>query len=68
MYSQCSCVQNTTENTKNISSDIYAEQVVISGNCPVDCKTAFALFLLVICLTQLIGATGKTSNFLVAVR
>lgn len=40
----------------------------LSGNCPVDCTTPFYTFLAVVCLLKFVGATGRSSNFLVGVR
>ncbi|XP_065221762.1 solute carrier organic anion transporter family member 74D-like [Planococcus citri] len=66
-YGRCSCVQNITMDASNLDETID-RQTVNSGTCPVDCKAAFTLFLIVICIIQFTGATGKTTNFLVAVR
>lgn len=65
-YGHCSCVQNATLNS-GIDDDLD-HQTVTSGTCSVDCKAAFFLFLSVVCIIQFTGATGKTTNFLVAVR
>lgn len=40
----------------------------IPGRCQVDCLTQFYTFLIVVCLLKFVGATGRTSNFLVTVR
>lgn len=40
----------------------------VSGACPVDCFVQFVTFLAVMCCLKFFGATGRASNFLVAVR
>lgn len=42
--------------------------VAFSGNCPLDCTKPFYAFLAVVCLLKFVGATGRSSNFLVGVR
>lgn len=51
--------------------DLDFDQVLgkaISGSCPLDCTTAFHIFLGVVCMLKFFGATGRSSNFLVGVR
>lgn len=40
----------------------------VRGNCPIDCTTPFYTFLAVVCLLKFVGASGRSSNFLVGVR
>ncbi|XP_054738862.1 solute carrier organic anion transporter family member 74D-like [Anastrepha obliqua] len=56
----------TTPATKQSISSIGGQAT--PGACPVDCFTQFVIFLSVMCGLKFIGATGRTSNFLVTVR
>lgn len=65
IYTNCSCVPAPPVTVRNVTQD---GGFATGGPCAVDCKHKFYLFLAVICLLQFSGATGRASNFLVAIR
>ncbi|KAK6619421.1 hypothetical protein RUM43_012178 [Polyplax serrata] len=73
IFTDCSCVQPNPANpfANMTDEDLDFDQVLgkaISGSCPLDCTTAFHIFLGVVCMLKFFGATGRSSNFLVGVR
>ncbi|XP_014290649.1 solute carrier organic anion transporter family member 74D [Halyomorpha halys] len=61
-YSNCGCVNEFDAN------GIQLPQIAMPGICPVDCSDQFKLFLVVVCILKLLGATSQTSNFIVSMR
>ncbi|XP_967848.2 solute carrier organic anion transporter family member 74D [Tribolium castaneum] len=66
IFSDCSCI--LSNRNKNINSTVHEGGFATPGNCSVDCLSKFYIFLIVVCVLKLSGATGRASNFLVTVR
>lgn len=64
-FGECSCISPREEFFSVFSgkSDSAA-----SGPCDVNCKKELFIFLAVMCFLKFIGATGRTSNFLISMR
>lgn len=41
---------------------------MVDGACPVDCSKQFLIFLAVMCFLKLVGASSKSTNFLISLR
>lgn len=73
-FSECSCVNSREESynspfsQKSDSLKESNKQDAISGPCTVNCQRELFIFLAVMCVMKFIGATGRTSNFLVSIR
>ncbi|KAL7029424.1 hypothetical protein ACKWTF_006241 [Chironomus riparius] len=74
-FSECSCVKSREESyytpfshNPDSLNEIIDEQIAISGPCAVNCQRELFIFLAVMCAMKFIGATGRTSNFLVSIR
>ncbi|KAM8711496.1 hypothetical protein ACLKA7_000613 [Drosophila subpalustris] len=64
MYTGCGCI-----NTPNITGfDLPEMHTALDGPCPVDCSKQFFTFLAVMCFLKLVGASGKSSSFLISLR
>lgn len=75
-FNKCSCVNSATtaslfqspfSQNPNTEKD-FKEHDAISGPCTVNCQQELFIFLAVMCAMKFIGATGRTSNFLVSIR
>ncbi|XP_014230638.1 solute carrier organic anion transporter family member 2A1 isoform X1 [Trichogramma pretiosum] len=60
-YTNCSCVASSIPERKFGGSARL-------GPCPLDCTKYLKIFIAIVCVVKLIGASGRTSNFLVSVR
>ncbi|XP_023179421.2 solute carrier organic anion transporter family member 74D-like [Drosophila hydei] len=62
LYTGCECInpKNTTAGTEL--------QYAVDGACPVDCTKQFLIFLVVMCVLKLVGASSKSTNLLIALR
>ncbi|KAH8407484.1 hypothetical protein KR222_002224, partial [Zaprionus bogoriensis] len=58
IYTDCGC----------ISGGATEPQHVLDGACPVDCSRQFLIFLAVMCFLKLVGASSKSTNFLITLR
>lgn len=73
-FNECSCIGTADdvyrENPTTFSwSPIESpKKSASSGPCSVNCQKELFLFLAVMCFLKFIGATGRTSNFLVSIR
>lgn len=70
-FSECSCVAaNDPEKLSTFSWGINesSKKSVSSGPCAVNCQRELFIFLAVMCFLKFIGATGRTSNFIVSLR
>lgn len=75
-FSDCSCVNSAESSISNSPFSQYPTTVpkesnlsdAISGPCAVNCQRELFIFLAVMCAMKFIGATGRTSNFLVSIR
>ncbi|XP_034650186.1 solute carrier organic anion transporter family member 74D-like [Drosophila subobscura] len=61
-YTGCKCMASS-----NLLSDPET-QFALDGACPVDCFNQFLIFLSVMCLLKLVGASSKSTNLLIALR
>lgn len=52
----------------NVTSLASQSQIAMDGACPVDCNKQFLIFLAVMCFLKFVGATGRSSNLLLALR
>ncbi|XP_026465595.1 solute carrier organic anion transporter family member 5A1-like [Ctenocephalides felis] len=79
IFTNCSCIDADKFDKNSIFFDKVPSEVVkqnignksgfaIPGSCPVDCSKQFYIFLAVVCLMKFTSATGRASNFLIAVR
>lgn len=62
VYINCGCVNEFD------ASGAPLPQIAMPGICPYDCSQQFKLFLAVVCVLKLIGASSQTSNFIVSMR
>ncbi|XP_034102050.1 solute carrier organic anion transporter family member 74D-like [Drosophila albomicans] len=64
IYTGCSCISapNITD------TDVSHWQTAVGGHCPVDCTQQFYIFLVVMCFLKLVGASSKSTNFLISLR
>lgn len=67
VFTDCSCVPSTPA-TNHSDTPGPESGVVTEGSCPADCSIPFYMFLAIVCINKFIGASGRTSNFLVSVR
>ncbi|CRL05057.1 CLUMA_CG018209, isoform A, partial [Clunio marinus] len=70
-FKECSCVgSDVYKSDQTFSWELTAppKHSATSGPCPVNCQRELFMFLAVMCLMKFIGATGRTSNFLVSIR
>lgn len=67
VFTDCSCVQQI-ESASVYSSSELSIKSAITGACPVNCQKELFYFLAIMCFLKFIGATGRTSNFLVSIR
>lgn len=71
-FDECSCVGKTdkeaTFTTFSWASSEAPKTSASSGPCAVNCQKELFIFLAVMCFLKFIGATGRTSNFLVSIR
>lgn len=66
-FGECSCIEESFEESISVFS-IAKTNSASRGPCEVDCKKELYIFLAVMCFLKFIGATGRTSNFLVSIR
>ncbi|KAF6213994.1 hypothetical protein GE061_011723 [Apolygus lucorum] len=62
IFTDCSCVKNQTASGDPLPS------VANPGPCPADCEGRFHIFLAIVCVLKFFGASGRATNFLVAMR
>ncbi|XP_022217796.2 solute carrier organic anion transporter family member 74D-like [Drosophila obscura] len=62
IYTGCKCMTSS-----NLIADPET-QFALDGACPVDCFNQFLIFLSVMCLLKLVGASSKLTNLLIALR
>ncbi|XP_020806566.1 solute carrier organic anion transporter family member 2A1 [Drosophila serrata] len=70
IYSGCKCLGSSLNQTL-FSNDTFMtsqSQIAMDGACPVDCTKQFLIFLAVMCFLKFVGATGRSSNLLLALR
>lgn len=67
IFDDCSCVKNEylTPFSRNVQPEHFTAK---SGPCAVNCQKELFLFLGIMCAMKFIGASGRTSNFLVSIR
>lgn len=69
-FKHCSCVDSNNQN--KLSAFSWSEEPkkaqASSGPCKVNCQRELYIFLAILCSLKFIGATGRTSNFLVSIR
>lgn len=68
LFKGCTCVGNKNKDMSSIFSRSSSESSAVSGPCVVNCQRELFIFLAVMCFLKFIGATGRTSNFLVSIR
>ncbi|XP_037717409.1 solute carrier organic anion transporter family member 74D [Drosophila subpulchrella] len=70
IYTGCRCMGNSLNLTSfsNVTSLASQSQIALDGVCPVDCNKQFLIFLAVMCFLKFVGATGRSSNLLLALR
>ncbi|KAH8348878.1 hypothetical protein KR084_012110 [Drosophila pseudotakahashii] len=69
IYTGCRCMGNSLSQTSfaNFSLDPQS-QIALDGACPVDCSKQFLIFMVVMCFLKFVGASGRSSNLLLALR
>lgn len=70
-FSDCSCIAVKNQDKLSTFSWGLNESsggAASSGPCAVNCQKELFIFLAVMCFLKFIGATGRTSNFLVSIR
>lgn len=70
-FAECSCVGSDSRNQLSAFSWAFTDPkmtTATSGPCEVNCQKELYMFLAVMCFLKFIGATGRTSNFLVSIR
>lgn len=71
-FDECSCIGTNEHQLKmttfSWSSTEKPKKTAKSGPCAVNCQKELFIFLAVMCFLKFIGATGRTSNFLVSIR
>ncbi|XP_052840962.1 solute carrier organic anion transporter family member 74D [Drosophila gunungcola] len=71
IYTGCRCMGNSPNLTTLSSVTSLAasqSEIAVDGACPVDCNKQFLIFLAVMCFLKFVGATGRSSNLLLALR
>lgn len=68
MFEECSCVGSQNYEDNSPFSHGPVKSSAKSGPCSVNCSKELAIFLVIMCAMKFIGATGRTSNFLVSIR
>uniref|UniRef100_A0A6P4FI72 Solute carrier organic anion transporter family member n=1 Tax=Drosophila rhopaloa TaxID=1041015 RepID=A0A6P4FI72_DRORH len=70
IYSGCRCMGNSPNLTSlsGFTSLASQSQIAMDGACPVDCNKQFIIFMAVMCFLKFVGATGRSSNLLLALR
>ncbi|XP_046672746.1 solute carrier organic anion transporter family member 74D-like [Homalodisca vitripennis] len=75
VYTDCSCVPKTQPAATNLSLESVLHTTapedswfLTEGACRVDCGSRFYIYLAIVCFVKFIGASGRTSNFLVSLR
>jgi len=70
IYTGCRCMGNSLNLTSfsNVTSLASQSHIALDGVCPVDCNKQFFIFLAVMCFLKFVGATGRSSNLLLALR
>ncbi|XP_016953445.1 solute carrier organic anion transporter family member 74D [Drosophila biarmipes] len=69
IYTGCRCMGGLNlTSLSNVTSLAAQSQIATDGACPVDCKKQFITFLAVMCFLKFVGATGRSSNLLLALR
>lgn len=70
VFNECACIENLYRNKPSAFSWPLNENSssASSGPCAVNCHRELFMFLAVMCFLKFIGATGRTSNFLVSIR
>jgi Organic Anion Transporter Polypeptide (OATP) family/Kazal-type serine protease inhibitor domain len=70
-FGNCSCI-NSGDDQNLLSTFSWntadAPKTATPGQCEVNCQRELVFFLAVMCFLKFIGATGRTSNFLVSIR
>ncbi|XP_039482175.1 solute carrier organic anion transporter family member 74D [Drosophila santomea] len=70
IYTGCRCMGNFSSliSISNVTSLASQSQIAMDGACPVDCDKQFLIFLAVMCFLKFVGASGRSSNLLLALR
>lgn len=66
VFSDCACVNEV--NGLSIYSSNESPKVATPGGCRVNCQKELFYFLAIMCFLKFIGASGRTSNFLISIR
>lgn len=67
-FEECSCVGFQSEEFNSPFSHGTIKTSAKAGPCEVNCQKELFIFLAIMCAMKFIGATGRTSNFLVSIR
>lgn len=70
-FGECSCIAPNHKDKLTAFSwglNESSKDSASSGPCTVNCQKELFTFLAVMCLLKFIGASGRTSNFLVSIR
>lgn len=67
-FFNCSCIANEDQDMSSIFSWSASKGTAKSGPCDVNCRKELFTFLAIMCFMKFIGATGRTSNFLISIR
>lgn len=67
-FGECACIKGIDQPELSTFSWGAHERSAKIGQCAVDCHTELFVFLAVMCFLKFIGATGRTSHFLVSIR
>lgn len=68
LFNNCTCIENNYQDNSSIFSWPLNKGSAVSGPCAVNCRKELFIFLAVMCFLKFIGATGRTSNFLISIR
>lgn len=70
-FGECSCINDIDQGRlSTFSWGVHdgPQRSAKPGQCAVNCQTELFFFLAVMCFLKFIGATGRTSHFLVSIR
>lgn len=68
VFTDCSCIHDTDRTPSVYSSNGGSKKSATLGRCHVNCQTELFYFLAIMCFLKFMGATGRTSNFLISLR
>lgn len=73
-FSECMCINDEERKQEKVSTFSWEhngspmKSIATAGQCAVNCSKELFVFLAVMCFLKFIGATGRTSHFLVSIR